>query len=271
MILDSFSLKGRVAVVTGGYGAIGGCIASALAGAGARVVILGRRRDVAEAKAEQIRQAGGDAIVATGDVLDEAQMRAARDEIAASCGKIDILFNGAGGNVARARNDTKPIFDIPVDAFDEVLRLNLHGTLIPSLVFGELMAARGSGSIINVSSMAALQHLSGVLGYSVAKAGIDNFTRWLAVEMARKHSPSIRVNAIAPGFFMGEQNRHVLVQPDGTPTERARVIIGRTPMGRFGNTEELAGAVIWLSSDAASFVTGAVIPIDGGFSSFSGV
>jgi NAD(P)-dependent dehydrogenase (short-subunit alcohol dehydrogenase family) len=271
MTLPSFSLHGRIAVVTGGYGVIGGCIASALAESKARVVILGRRRDAAEAKAAEIRQRGGDALVATGDVLDESQMRAARDEILASCGQVDILFNGAGGNVARARNDTKPIFDIPVDAFDEVLRLNLHGTLIPSLVFGEAMAARGSGSIVNVSSMAATQHLSGVLGYSVAKAGIDNLTKWLAVELARKHSGAVRVNAIAPGFFVSEQNRHVLVKPDGSPTDRARTIVGKTPMGRFGNPEELIGAVRWLASDAASFVTGAIIPIDGGFSAFSGV
>ena len=158
-------------------------------------------------------------------------MRAARDEILASCGQVDILFNGAGGNVARARNDTTPIFEVPLDAFDEVLRLNLHGTLIPSLVFGESMAARGSGSIINVSSMAATQHLSGVLGYSVAKAGIDNLTKWLAVEMARKHSGGVRVNAIAPGFFVSEQNRHVLVKPDGSPTDRARTIIGKDADG----------------------------------------
>jgi NAD(P)-dependent dehydrogenase (short-subunit alcohol dehydrogenase family) len=275
MTLDSFSLAGRVAVVTGGYGVIGGCIASALAESGARIVILGRRRAAAEAKAEEIRRKGGDALVATGDVLDEGQMRAARDEILASCGHVDILFNGAGGNVARARNDAKPIFEIPFDAFDEVLRLNLHGTLIPSLVFGESMAARGSGSgsgsIVNVSSMAATQHLSGVLGYSVAKAGIDNLTKWLAVEMARKHSGGVRVNAIAPGFFVSEQNRHVLVKPDGSPTDRARTIMAKTPMGRFGNPDELVGAVRWLSSDAASFVTGAIIPIDGGFSAFSGV
>jgi NAD(P)-dependent dehydrogenase (short-subunit alcohol dehydrogenase family) len=143
--------------------------------------------------------------------------------------------------------------------------------LIPSLAFGEAMAARGVGSIINVSSMASYQALSGVLGYSVAKAGVDNFTRWLAVELARKHGAGIRVNAIAPGFFVSEQNRAVLVKPDGSYTERARSIIARTPMGRFGRPEELIGAVRWLASDASSFVTGAVIPIDGGFSSFSGV
>jgi NAD(P)-dependent dehydrogenase (short-subunit alcohol dehydrogenase family) len=268
---DSFSLTGQVAVVTGGYGVIGGCIASALAESGARVVILGRRLDAAEAKAEAIRKGGGAALAVTGDVLDEQRMRAACDEIVAGCGQVDILINGAGGNVSRARNDNRPIFDVPVDAFDEVLRLNLHGTLIPSLVFAEAMARRGSGSIVNISSMAATQALSGVLGYSVAKAGIDNLTKWLAVEMARRHSAGIRVNAIAPGFFVSEQNRNVLIKPDGSLTDRAQTIVGRTPMGRFGNPEELVGAVRWLSSDAASFVTGAIIPIDGGFSAFSGV
>jgi NAD(P)-dependent dehydrogenase (short-subunit alcohol dehydrogenase family) len=271
MTTDSFSLAGRVAVVTGGYGVIGGCVASSLAAARARVAILGRRRDVAEQKANDIRRAGGEAMVLVGDVLDVAQIREARELVLGEWGQVDVLFNGAGGNVSRARNDNRPIFDVPLDAFDEVLRLNLHGTLIPSLVFGEAMAARGSGSIINVSSMASYQALSGVLGYSVAKAGIDNLTRWLAVELARKHGPGIRVNAIAPGFFVSEQNRAVLMTPDGGYTDRARTIIARTPMGRFGRPEELLGAVQWLSSDAASFVTGAIVPIDGGFSSFSGV
>ena len=271
MTIDTFSLAGRVAVVTGGYGVIGGCIASALGAAKARVAILGRRRDSAERKATDIRRAGGDAMALMGDVLDETQMRAARDTLLGEWGQVDILFNGAGGNVARARNDNRPIFDVPLDAFDEVLRLNLHGTLIPSLVFGEAMAARGSGSIINISSMASHQALSGVLGYSVAKAGIDNLTRWLAVELARKYGAGVRVNAIAPGFFVSEQNRAVLTTPDGGYTDRARAIIARTPMSRFGKPEELVGAVHWLCSDASSFVTGAIVPIDGGFSSFSGV
>jgi NAD(P)-dependent dehydrogenase (short-subunit alcohol dehydrogenase family) len=179
--------------------------------------------------------------------------------------------NAAGGNVARARSDDRDIFEVPLDAHDEVLRLNLHGTVLPSLEFAAGMAARGQGSIVNISSMAAQQAVTGVLGYSLAKAGVENFTRWLAVDMARRHGAGIRVNAIAPGFFITTQNRNVLLDPDGSYTERSRSILARTPMRRFGVPEELVGAVQWLCSDAASFVTGVVIPIDGGFSSFSGV
>jgi NAD(P)-dependent dehydrogenase (short-subunit alcohol dehydrogenase family) len=267
----SFDLTGRVAIVTGGYGVLGGMVSSGLASSGVRVAVLGRRRDAAEAKADEIRRVGGDAIALVADVLDEQQLRDASDSLAGDWQNVDILVNAAGGNVARARNDNRSIFEVPVDAFDEVLRLNLHGTVIPSLVFGETMARRGSGCIVNISSMASLQALSGVLGYSVAKAGIDNFTRWLAVDLARKHGDGLRVNAIAPGFFVSTQNRAVLIDDAGAPTARARAIIGRTPMGRFGDPEELLGPVRWLCSDAASFVTGVVIPVDGGFSAFSGV
>lgn len=232
---------------------------------------MGRRRDAAEARAQEIRAAGGEAIAVAADVLDPEQVRAARDELISQWGRVDILINAAGGNVGRSRNDDRSIFAVPPDAFDEVVRLNLHGTVLPSLAFAESMAEQRAGCIINISSMAAMQAISGVLGYSVAKAGVDNFTRWMAVEMARKHGDAIRVNAIAPGFFITTQNRQVLVQPDGSYTERARAIVARTPMGRFGRAEELVGVVRWLASDAASFVTGVVIPVDGGFSAFSGV
>lgn len=267
----SFDLTGRVAVVTGGYGVLGGMISSGLAASGVRVAVLGRRRDPAEAKAEAIRRQGGEAIALVADVLDEQQLRDMRDSLQGMWRDVDILVNAAGGNVARARSDDRSIFEVPTDAFDEVLRLNLHGTVLPSLVFGQAMARRGSGCIINISSMASMQAISGVLGYSVAKAGIDNFTRWLAVDLARKHGDGLRVNAIAPGFFVSTQNRAVLIDGDGAPTARARTIIGRTPMGRFGDPDELLGPVRWLCSDAASFVTGVVIPVDGGFSAFSGV
>ena len=268
---DGFSLAGRVAVVTGGCGVIGGAIASGLAAAGAAIASLDRRRDAAEAKADEIRCSGGDALAIAGDVLDEALVGRARDEVLKARGHVDVLVNAAGGNVERARSDDRPVFDVPLEAFDEVLRLNLHGTVLPSLAFGEVMGRQGSGSILNISSMAALRALSGVLGYSVAKAGIDNFTRWLAVELARKYGDRVRVNAIAPGFFISAQNRGVLLNADGSYTERSRTILAHTPMARFGRPEELVGTVQWLCSDAAAFVTGVVVPVDGGFSAFGGV
>jgi NAD(P)-dependent dehydrogenase (short-subunit alcohol dehydrogenase family) len=267
----SFALTGRVAVVTGGYGVIGACLARGLAAANAKVAILGRRADDAEKVASAIRSDGGEAMALVADVLDARQVHDARDELLRTWHRVDILVSAAGGNVARARNDERSVFEVPPDAFEEALRLNLHGTVIPALAFGESMARERSGCIVNISSMAAVRAMSGVLAYSVAKAGIDNFTRWLAVELARKYGDRIRVNAIAPGFFVSEQNRAVLLNPDGSHTGRARAIIAGTPMQRFGRPEELVGAVQWLCSDAASFVTGIVVPIDGGFSAFSGV
>jgi NAD(P)-dependent dehydrogenase (short-subunit alcohol dehydrogenase family) len=271
MTSSPFDLTGRVAVVTGGYGVLGGSMADALAAAGAQVALLGRRGDAAAERASRIRARGGEAMPLVADVLDAGELRAARDEVIRVWGRVDILVNAAGGNVARARTDATPVFDMPLDAFDEVVRLNLHGTVLPTLAFGEAMAERKRGAVVNISSMAAAQAVSGVMGYSIAKAGIDNFTRWMAVDMARRFGDGVRVNAIAPGFFVADQNRGVLVNPDGSYTERARTIIARTPMGRFGSPAELNGAVQWLCSDAAAFVTGVVIPIDGGFSAFSGV
>ena len=268
---NPFSLDGRIAVVTGGYGVLGGSIASGLASAGARVAILGRRRDAAEQKAVELRKAGADARVLVADVLDEPQLDAARDELLGTWGRIDILVNAAGGNVARARSDDRPVFDVPTDAFEEVIRLNLQGTVRPSMRFGAAMGRQRSGVILNISSMAATRAISGTLGYAIAKAGIDNFTRWLAVDLARRYGEGIRVNAIAPGFFVADQNRAVLINPDGTYTTRALTIMAHTPMGRFGRPDELNGAAQWLCSDAASFVTGVVLPVDGGFSAFSGV
>ena len=268
---NPFDLGGRVAVVTGGYGVLGGSMADGLAAAGAKVALLGRRRDAAEAKVKELRTRGVDAMALVADVLDRSTLERARDELVAAWGGLDILINAAGGNVQRARNDKTSIFDVPIDAIDEVMDLNLKGSIVPTMVFGELMATQKRGAVVNISSMAALQALSGVLGYSMAKAGIDNFTRWMAVEMARKFGDGIRVNAVAPGFFVSEQNRAVLVKPDGSYTDRARTIVAQTPMGRFGSPAELNGAVVFLSSDAAAFVTGTVIAVDGGFSVFSGV
>ena len=268
---DLFSLAGRVAVVTGGYGVLGGNLASSLGAAGAKVAVIGRKRESAEEKAADIRQKGGHAIAVVADVVDEAQLKSASAEILATWGQVDILINAAGGNVARARSDNKPVFEIPMDAFDEVLRLNLHGTVVPSMIFGAAMAERKSGVILNISSMAASRALTHLMGYSIAKAGVENMTRWLAVDLARRYGPGIRVNAIAPGFFVANQNRALLIKPDGSHTPRGTQIINATPMGRFGEADELIGPVHFLCSDAASFVTGVVIPIDGGFSAFSGV
>ncbi|WP_284348086.1 SDR family oxidoreductase [Roseisolibacter agri] len=268
---NPFDLTGRVAVVTGGTGVLGGQMAEGLARAGARVAVLGRRRDAGEERAAALRETGAEAMALAADVLDEGALRAARDEVVGRWGRVDILINAAGGNVARARTDGVPPFGMPMDAFDEVVKLNLHGSVAPSLMFGAAMAEQGKGSIVNISSMAAMQAISGVLGYSVAKAAIDNFTKWLAVDLARKCGAGLRVNAIAPGFFLAHQNRGVLVNEDGSYTDRAKTVIARTPMGRFGAPEELIGAVVFLCSDAASFVTGTVLPVDGGFSAFSGV
>ena len=268
---NPFDLGGRIAVVTGGYGVLGGSMAAALARAGTRIAILGRRREAAEAKVAELRASGAEAIALIADVMDEASLRSAADELLSRWGSIDILLNAAGGNVARARTDGKPAFAMPIDAFDEVVRLNLHGTVVPSMIFAERMATAGRGTIINISSMAATQAISGVLGYSVAKAAIDNFTKWLAVDMARRFGGGIRVNAIAPGFFISSQNRAVLITADGGYTPRSKTILGRTPMGRFGEAHELDGALHFLCSDAASFITGVVIPVDGGFSADTGV
>ena len=264
-------LEGRVALVTGGYGVLGGSIATGLAAAGVRVAVLGRRPAEAEKKVAEVRSVGGSAMAVVADVLEAAQVSSAAERVLAEWGRVDILVNAAGGNVAGARNDNRSVFDVPLDAFEEVMRLNVQGTVIPSLVIGKAMVRAGRGSIVNFSSMAATRAISGVLGYSVAKAGIESFTRWLAVELARKHGGGVRVNAIAPGFFVTHQNRAVLLNDDGTYTARAERVIAQTPMGRFGKPEELMGAVEWLCSDAASFVTGAVIPVDGGFSLFGGV
>ncbi len=270
-ISQLFDVHDRVAIVTGGYGVLGGGMASALAAAGAHVVVLGRNAAAAEAKANALREAGGRATTAIADVTDADALRRVRADIVGTLGRIDILVNTAGGNVARARTDTTLPFAMPLDAFDEVLRLNLHGTVLPSLVFGEPMAEAGRGSIINISSMASTQALSGVMGYSAAKAAVENFTKWLAVDLARRCGDGLRVNAISPGFFLSTQNRAVLQHPDGSWTPRAVAVMAKTPMGRFGVHAELHGALLFFASDSSSFVTGTVLPVDGGFSAFSGV
>jgi NAD(P)-dependent dehydrogenase (short-subunit alcohol dehydrogenase family) len=264
-------LRGRVAVVTGGYGIRGGSIAEGLAAAGASVAVLGRNREGVTNKVEELRRCGATAMGLVADVLDPAQIQAARRELLAAWGRVDVLVNAAGGNLTAARTDNVPPFGMSLRAFDEVVKLNLHGTVYPTLAFAETMAQNGKGCVVNISSMAALTTLSGVLGYSVAKAGLESFTRWMAVDLARRCGTGLRVNAIAPGFFIAAQNRGVLVGEDGSLTARAQAILSRTPMGRFGEPKELQGVVLFLVSDAASFVTGTVIPVDGGFSADSGI
>ncbi len=267
-----FSLQGKVALVTGGTGVLGGAIAHGLAAAGARVAILGRRAEVAAEVSAAIQAAGGTAMPAAADVLDEVQLRAARDAILQQWGSIDILINAAGGNSPDATvAPNGSFFNMKLDAINKMLNLNLLGTILPSQIIGEVMAKAGSGSILNISSMAAQRPLTRVVGYAAAKAAIDNFTRWLAIEMCNKYGPGVRVNALAPGFFIGEQNRSFLLNPDNSLTPRGETIVAHTPMKRFGEPEELIGAAVWLSSDAARFVTGIVVPVDGGFSAFGGV
>jgi len=267
-----FSLAGRVAIVTGGTGVLGSAIACGLAAAGAKIGVLGRREAQARAVVEQIHTAGGQAIPLLADVLDREALKAACTTVVNQWNGLDILVNAAGGNMPGATvTGDLTFWDMEQTALDQVVHLNLNGTILPIQVFGEEMARRGRGSIINVSSMAAGRALTRVAGYGAAKAAVENVTKWLAVELAHKNSSNLRVNAIAPGFFIGEQNRSLLLDQDGKLTPRGRTIINHTPLGRFGEPEEVVGTVVWLASDASRFVTGTVIAIDGGFSAFSGV
>jgi NAD(P)-dependent dehydrogenase (short-subunit alcohol dehydrogenase family) len=271
-----FDLTGRVAVVTGATGVLGGAMARGLAGAGARVGVLGRRRERAEEVVQEISGSGGEAMTLPADVLDREQLEAARDAVLGRWERLDILVNAAGGNVPAATIcGDATIFDLPGEALQNVLDLNFLGTVLPCQVLGEAMARREGlepmGVIVNVSSMAASRPLTKVVVYSAAKAAVENFTRWLAVELARRHGAGLRVNAIAPGFFLGEQNRAMLVEEDGRLTERGQAIVEHTPTGRFGEPEDLVGTLIWLCSPASKFVTGVVVPVDGGFGAFGGV
>jgi NAD(P)-dependent dehydrogenase (short-subunit alcohol dehydrogenase family) len=274
-LLDQlFGLGGRVAIVTGGTGTLGGAMVHGLAGAGAQVGVLGRRGERAEEVAAAVRAAGGQALALPADVLDRASLERARDAVLQEWGRIDMLVNAAGGNVPAATlPDDQHVFDLPQDAFRQVFDLNLLGTLMPTQVFGEVMArprtGEPGGSIVNISSMAAQRALTRVIGYSAAKAAVDNITRWLATELARKYGEGLRVNAIAPGFFIADQNRAMLTNPDGSLTARGQTIVAHTPAGRFGAPEELVSTLVWLCGPGAAFVNGVVVPVDGGFSAFS--
>ncbi len=278
------ALSGKVAVVTGGGGVLCGAMAQALAACGAKVAILDLRQENADKVATQIRQDGGEAIGLAANVLEKDSLAAAAAKLAAAYGPCDILVNGAGGNHPKGTTgnetmtpgllkdkaeDLISFYDLDAAGIQFVFNLNFLGTLLPTQVFTRGMAERGAGSIINISSMNAFRPLTKIPAYSGAKAAVSNFTQWLAVHFA---PVGIRVNAIAPGFFLTDQNRGLLTRPDGSFTPRAEKIIAHTPMGRFGKPEELLGALLWLVDDrAAGFVTGTVIPIDGGFSAYSGV
>ena len=268
-----FNLEGKVALLTGGGGVLAGAIGSGLAKAGVTIVFADIALEHAEKAAERINKNGGKAIGIRSNVLDVVSLEKTRDKIIKKFGSIDILLNAAGGNMPGATiPPDKTVFDLDFDAMDKVSDLNFKGTVLPSLVFGKTMSEQpDGGNIINISSMAALQSITRVVGYSAAKAAVSNFTRWLSMEMAMKFEGKIRVNAIAPGFFIGKQNRKLLTNSDGSYTERGQKVIAKTPMSRFGLADELIGAVLYLVSDAASFVTGVVLPVDGGFSIYSGV
>ena len=268
-VSELFGLEDQVAVVTGASGVLGGAIARGLAAAGARVALLARRREPLEALA---RSLGEHSIAIQADVLDAAQLEHARAMVLDRWGRIDALVNAAGGNVPAATVGERSFFELSATALDAVVKLNFHGTVLPSQVFGTAMVgadeAARTRSIVNVSSLAAHRALTRVVGYGAAKAAVENLTRWLAVELAPR---GVRVNAVVPGFFVGEQNRALLFDESGVLSARGERIVAATPAGRFGEPHELAGTVVWLCSAAASFVTGVVIPVDGGFDAFGGV
>jgi NAD(P)-dependent dehydrogenase (short-subunit alcohol dehydrogenase family) len=267
--MPTFTLDQKVAVVTGGAGVLCATMCRALAEAGAKVAVLDLRVDSAEALAAEL---GDGATGVACNVLDRTSIETAAQQVLEKFGRVDILINGAGGNKPQATTTPdQSFFDLPADALRWVFDLNLMGTILPSQVFGKIMAEQKSGVILNISSMNAFRPLTRIAAYSAAKAGVSNFTQWLAVHMAQNYSQAIRVNAIAPGFFVGDQNRKLLLNEDGSLTPRGQSIITHTPMARFGNPDDLLGTVLWLVSPASEFVTGIVVPIDGGFSAFSGV
>ena len=265
-----FDISGRVVVITGGTGVLGECIAQYLAEQGAKVVILGRRKEEGDKIVNAIKEKGGEAMFLTTNVLDEAKVQENCDEIMAKYGHIDALLNAAGGNMPGAIiQPSQNFFDFKVEEFEKVLNLNLTGTVIPTQVFLKPMVEAGKGAIVNFSSMAAFRPITRVCGYAAAKAGISNFTAFMANEVAKKFTEGIRVNAIAPGFFITNQNRALLTNPDGSLTARGEAVIRQTPFQRFGEPEELCGTIHYLISDASKFVTGTVAVVDGGFNVFA--
>jgi len=265
-----FNVEGKVIILTGGCGILGACMAKHLAKEGAFVVILDRDTDRGNALIKEIEALGGKGIFLLTDVLNKEILEANKADILKEYGKIDVLVNLAGGNQAGATiPPDKTVFDLDIDAFKGVVNLNLFGTVLPTIVFSEVMVKQGKGSIINISSESALRPLTRVVGYGCAKAAVSNFTQYMAGELAIKFGEGLRVNAMAPGFFLTEQNRALMSNPDGTPTARCKSVTDHTPFRRLGQPEELLGTLQWLASDASAFVTGTVIPVDGGFDAFS--
>lgn len=274
MSSNLFDLTGKIAVVTGATGTLCSAMCHGMVDAGATVIVLARNQDKIDALVNALQDKGAEALGISADVLDKPALENACKQVLDVYGRVDILINGAGGNRAEATTmpGQRSFFDLPQDALQWVFNLNFTGAVLTSQVFGEVMTQQGTGVILNVSSMAAFQPMTRVIGYAGAKAAINNFTYWLSVYMTHEHSKDIRVNAIAPGFFLGEQNRYLLIDKDtGDLTERGQQIIDHTPMDRFGDAEDLVGTTIWLVSDASKFVTGVVVPVDGGFMAYSGV
>ncbi|MGQ9651434.1 MAG: SDR family oxidoreductase [Phycisphaerae bacterium] len=268
-----FDVKGKVVAITGGGGVLCGGIAEYLAACGTKVAVMDLKLDAAEEVVRKIVAAGGIATAINANVLQRDSLEAAHKQCVETLGPVDVLINGAGGNHPSATTGPdKRFFDLPIDAFQKVMDLNIIGTILPSMVFGEAMAERGEGVILNIASMNAFKPLTRIPAYSAAKSGVKNFTEWLAVHMAQEYSPKIRVNGVAPGFFLTHQNRFLLMdQATGNLTQRGQQIIAHTPMNRFGDPQDLYGTIIWLISPASQFVTGITVPVDGGYSAFGGV
>jgi NAD(P)-dependent dehydrogenase (short-subunit alcohol dehydrogenase family) len=267
-----FNIADRVALVTGGSGFLGRAMACGLARCHAKVVVLGRSASKVDAVVQQISGEGGSCLGVTADVTDRGACEQAAQMVLDRFGQIDFLINAAGGNQPQATaSDEVSFFDLPPTALRNVVDLNLIGTIIPCQVFGRHLAQAAHGSIVNIASMAAIRPLTRVVGYSAAKAAVVNFTAWLSVYMCQTYGPDLRVNAIAPGFFLTDQNRYLLIDPQGGFTARGKSILEATPMRRFGEPDELIGTLIWLLSPAAKFITGTIIPVDGGFSAYAGV
>ncbi|SDD44063.1 NAD(P)-dependent dehydrogenase, short-chain alcohol dehydrogenase family [Mucilaginibacter pineti] len=269
---NNFSLAGKVIVVTGGTGILGNSFVNGIVEAGGAVGILGRNAAIAEERADAINKNGGKAVALVADVLNEAELQTAKIKLLNTFGRLDGLVNGAGGNMPQGvLQPDEDIFKMNIAGMKSVMDLNTWGTIIPTQVFGEAIAETGRGSIVNISSMNSKRAITKVLGYNIGKAAVDCYNQWFAVELANRYGDAIRMNALAPGFFITEQNRNLLTTPEGGYTQRGQLAINQTPFKRFGNPDELIGALVWLLSDASKFVTGSMICVDGGFSIFGGV